>query len=81
MIAAIIQARLGSKRFPNKVIKKVNGYPLILFMIDRLSQSSMIDEVVVATTSSPIDDRLNELLPTPRWNVSILNDEQVQKKK
>ena len=33
----IVQARQNSVRFPNKIIKKVCGYPLIYFLINRLS--------------------------------------------
>ena len=59
-IIAIIQARLGSKRYPNKVLEKVNGDTLISILINRLSDSKQLDKVVVATTDSDKDDRLYE---------------------
>lgn len=55
---AIVQARLGSKRFPNKVLKEVNNSSLIELLLKRLSLAKEVDEIVVATTTSPIDDRL-----------------------
>ena len=33
---AIVQARLGSSRFPEKVIKELNGRTMIEFLIERL---------------------------------------------
>tara|TARA_B100000780_G_scaffold278788_1_gene253688 strand:+ start:3372 stop:3503 length:132 start_codon:yes stop_codon:yes gene_type:complete len=38
-IVAIVQARLGSKRLPEKVLKEVNGMSLIEMLIKRLSKS------------------------------------------
>ena len=38
-IVAIIQARLTSKRFPNKVLKKVSGLAVIEIILKRLSLS------------------------------------------
>ena len=37
-IVAIIQARTGSTRFPNKVMKEVCGIPLIELLLKRLSK-------------------------------------------
>ena len=35
----IIQARLGSKRLPNKVLKKINNKSIIEIIFERLSKS------------------------------------------
>ena len=59
---AIIQARVASKRLPKKVIKKLNGLPLIIYMIERLKKSKYIDQIVVATTTEQSDDVLERLL-------------------
>ena len=50
-IIAIVQARMESTRFPGKVMKNVNEKKLIEILLHRLSQSKMIDEIVVATSS------------------------------
>ncbi len=47
-ILAIVQARLGSKRLPNKVLKKIKGFTIIQILIERLRQSKLIDKIVVA---------------------------------
>lgn len=47
---AIIQARMGSSRLPGKVLKDIAGKTAIERMLDRVSKSQMIDEVMVATT-------------------------------
>ena len=49
-IASIIQARMGSSRMPGKVMKKIDGIPMIELLIKRLSKSKMIDQIIVATS-------------------------------
>ena len=48
--AAIIQARVNSKRLPGKVIKKVGNETLIGFMIERVKLAKNIDKIIIATT-------------------------------
>ena len=47
---AIVQARMGSTRLPNKVMKTVCGIPMIELLIARLSQAKEIDQIVLATS-------------------------------
>lgn len=48
--AAIIQARTGSTRLPGKVLKKVSGKTILEHVIQRVRQSTLIDEIIIATT-------------------------------
>ena len=57
---AIIQARCGSTRFPNKVFINIDGFPLIWHVVNRLSYAKKIDEIVVATTINTLDDSIVE---------------------
>jgi spore coat polysaccharide biosynthesis protein SpsF len=59
-VVAIIQARTGSTRFPNKVFALLSGKPLIWHCVDRLKKSKEIDEIVLATTTNPRDIVLEE---------------------
>ena len=47
-INAIVQARMGSKRLPGKVMLEVAGKPLIGHLVDRLKQCKEIDQIIVA---------------------------------
>lgn len=47
-IVAIVQARMGSKRLPGKVLKKINGIPMIELLLARLSKSTQLDEIILA---------------------------------
>lgn len=58
MVIAIIQARTGSTRLPNKVFSDLSGEPLIHHVVDRLHYTKHIDRVVLATTTNPKDDVL-----------------------
>lgn len=58
---AVVQVRMGSSRFPGKVLKEVlPGRSLIGFLLARLSRSTELDRIVVATTDQAIDDVLAE---------------------
>ena len=47
-IIAIVQARMGSKRLPGKVMMEAGGKPLIGHLVDRLRQCKNLDGIVVA---------------------------------
>ena len=53
---AIVQARVGSTRLPEKVMLPLAGTTVLGFMIDRLKKSSKIDQIVIATTDKPEDN-------------------------
>lgn len=57
-VLAIVQARMGSERLPGKVLTPLAGRMLVDWHLDRLSQATRIEKVVVATTTSPADDPL-----------------------
>lgn len=60
MIAAIVQARTGSTRLPNKVFKNLCGKPLIWHIVNRLKYSKKIDKIILATTVNENDNILEE---------------------
>ena len=58
-VVAIIQARTGSTRLPNKVFCELSEKPLLYHVIQRIKLSSEIDKIVVATTTSNNDDSID----------------------
>lgn len=66
-IISIIQARVGSTRFPRKVLKDVAGKPLLWYVIQRVKQARLVDEVIVATTLKKEDDKVVQL--ASKYNV------------
>lgn len=55
-IVAIIQARQGSTRLPGKVMMEVQGKPLLGYQLERVKSSTLLNQVIVATTTLPMDD-------------------------
>ena len=55
---AIVQARMGSTRLPNKVMLPINGVPLIELLLHRLALAKRIDHIIVATSTSHGDKPL-----------------------
>ena len=51
---AVVQARVGSTRFPNKVLQNICGKPLIELLLERLKQAELIDKIIVAI---PLGDK------------------------
>jgi glutamate-1-semialdehyde 2,1-aminomutase len=52
-VLAIVQARMGSTRFPNKVLKPIAGRPMIEVLLSRLSRAAEVDAILVATSEEP----------------------------
>ncbi len=50
-VVAIVQARMGSTRLPNKVMKPVDGVPMIELLLSRLSKAQEVDQIIVATST------------------------------
>jgi spore coat polysaccharide biosynthesis protein SpsF len=57
-IIASVQVRMGSSRLPGKVLKDIHGKPMLLWHIERIKRSRLIDDVIVATTTSSKDDEI-----------------------
>jgi len=55
---AIIQARMGSSRYPGKVLADLHGKPVIWHLLHRICQCKTVDQTVLATSDQPEDDDL-----------------------
>jgi glutamate-1-semialdehyde 2,1-aminomutase len=49
-VVAIVQARMGSTRLPNKVMKPINGIPMIELLLSRLAKAKEVNQIIVATS-------------------------------
>ena len=57
---AIVQARMGSSRLPGKVMRMINGKPMIELLLRRLENSKRIDKIILATTMNENEHDLIE---------------------
>ncbi len=55
---AIIQARLGSSRFPGKTLERLYDKSLLEHILERVRATRQVQAIVVATTLAPSDDPL-----------------------
>ena len=60
-ILAIIQGRMGSKRFPGKMMADLGGKPILKLIFDRLKRASEIDKIILATSVMKKNDALEIL--------------------
>jgi spore coat polysaccharide biosynthesis protein SpsF len=59
-LLCVVQARTGSTRLPGKVLREIDGRPMLGFMLDRLDALA-VDELVVATSDLERDDPIAEI--------------------
>lgn len=60
-VLAITQARTGSTRFPNKVLKTIKGKSLLEIHLKRILKSKKISKLVVATTIKEKDKIISQI--------------------
>jgi glutamate-1-semialdehyde 2,1-aminomutase len=53
-IVVLVQARMGSTRLPNKVMKPICGIPMIELLLTRLARAKEVVQIIVATS---VDER------------------------
>ena len=57
---------MGSSRLPGKVLKEINGRPMLSYMLERVSACKGVSKVVVATSVGPEDDPIIEFCKKER---------------
>lgn len=60
MIAAIIQARMSSRRLPGKVLKEVLGKPLLFYLINQLRKANNVEKIIISTSENLSNDPIVE---------------------
>ena len=58
MNIGIIPARLDSKRFPKKILKPLNGKPMIANTVERSLMAKRLDKVILAIDSEETKNAL-----------------------
>ncbi len=59
--AVIMQARVGSTRLQGKVLKKLCDKTVLEHDIERIRQSKLVDDIIIATTTNPNDEAIVQL--------------------
>ncbi len=56
---AIIQARMSSKRFKGKVLKKINDNTILDIITKRIQMSQKVKKIIIATSKKKSDDKIS----------------------
>jgi spore coat polysaccharide biosynthesis protein SpsF len=80
MVAAIIQARMGSIRFPGKSVRLLKGISILEHIIIRLQQVPEIDRIQLATTEAKTEAPLIEIAKKHKVAVFQGSEEDVLKR-
>lgn len=60
-VVAIIQARMGSSRFPGKMLSPLGPHAILEWVLRRVKRARTLDKVVLATSDRAADDALADL--------------------
>lgn len=59
MVIGVIPARLGSTRFPRKILADIEGKPMIAHVAERALEAEMLDKVIIAIDSEETQKALS----------------------
>ncbi len=60
-IVTVIQARMSSTRLPGKVMLPILSKPLLIRMIERVTAATLVEDIVIATSTNTDDDAIDKL--------------------
>jgi glutamate-1-semialdehyde 2,1-aminomutase len=63
-VIILTQARIGSTRFPGKVLRPLGNGTLLSTHLNSLKRSKLADEIIVATTNEPDADKIVKIAET-----------------
>lgn len=66
---AVVQARMGSTRFPGKTLEDLAGRTLLERVCERVARARCLDALVVATTADPGDDEVARVAAAAGYEV------------
>ena len=76
-IVAIVQARLNSARFPEKVLKKIDNQTIVQIINNKLKNSNQIDKIVFAIPKNSKEKKLYNHLKKLKMNIFRGNEKDV----
>ena len=59
LVIGVIPARIGSTRFPRKILADIEGKPMIAHVAERALEAEMLDKVVIAIDSKETEKALS----------------------
>lgn len=69
MLLVVVQARMSSTRLPGKVMKEILGKPVLIRQLERMKRARFCKNMVVAATTSPDDDVIEEICRTEGFDI------------
>lgn len=60
-VVAVVQARMGSARFPGKMLGQLGDQNLLSWVLERVCAAKKLDQTVLATSTEKLDDQLAKI--------------------
>ena len=68
-LALFVQARLTSKRFPKKILYKINNETIIEILLKKLKKIQAVNKIVVLIPNTRSNDKLEHILKKLKFDV------------
>lgn len=65
----IVQARMGSSRFPGKSLALLDGKPILWYLFRQLSYCGKVERAILATSDRQRDDALADYAESQGWDL------------
>ena len=65
----IVGARIGSTRLPGKALLQIGGYPMIIFLLERIRATQSVNKIIFATTTLSEDNELAQVVKDAGFTV------------
>lgn len=66
-IICVSQARMGSSRLPGKILKKIKAKTLLAWHYERIAQSKLIDQHIIAISNTTKDQPIVDVCENQSW--------------
>lgn len=76
-VLALVQARMGSSRLPNKVMRPIAGVPMIEVLLRRLSAAKRVTRIMLATSDDPRNRPLAAHVRSLGYDVAVGSENDV----
>lgn len=76
-LALFVQARLTSKRFPNKILSKINNKTIIEILLNKLRKVKNINKIVVLIPDTRRNNKLEKIIKKLKFEIFRGNEKNV----
>ena len=79
-LGIIIQARSSSKRFPNKIFRKIDKITVLEHVLKQVKKTKFRNKIIIASTTNKTNDKIIKIIKKNKFNYFFGPEENVLKR-